>query len=220
MKIYFIRHGKTKGNIERRYVGTTDEGLVEGKQEALVKLKTNLLTELLTVEEIYVSPLRRCVETGSFLFPEARQILVDGFRECDFGDFEYKNHNELIDNPVYQQWLHAGGEITFPGGESKESFQSRVVESFLSLMREDGFYSSLSTNEAISQGSGNRKIGNEEKTIFMVVHGGTIMSILDRFSVPHKDYFDWQVGNGEGFVGDVIVDDGEVTITNLHSLCG
>lgn len=205
MKIYFIRHGKTKGNTERRYVGTTDEGLVEGKQETLVKIKTNLRTELLTVEEIYVSPLRRCVETGSFLFPEARQILVDGFRECDFGDFEYKNHNELIDNPVYQQWLHAGGEITFPGGESKASFQSRVVESFLELMRK------LDCNSGLS---------NRGECIVMVVHGGTIMSILDRFSVPHKDYFDWQVGNGEGFVGDVIVDDGEVTITNLHSLCG
>ena len=33
----------------------------------------------------------------------------------------------------------------------------------------------------------------------MVIHGGTIMSILDGFAVPHRDYFDWQVKNLEGY---------------------
>ena len=29
MKIILIRHGKTPGNLEKRYVGRTDEGLSE-----------------------------------------------------------------------------------------------------------------------------------------------------------------------------------------------
>lgn len=29
MKIIFIRHGKTKGNLEKRYIGKTDESLCE-----------------------------------------------------------------------------------------------------------------------------------------------------------------------------------------------
>lgn len=33
----------------------------------------------------------------------------------------------------------------------------------------------------------------------MVVHGGTIMSILDAFAVPSRNYFDWQVQNLEGY---------------------
>ena len=33
MDVYLIRHGKTKGNLEGRYIGTTDEPLCEeGKQ--------------------------------------------------------------------------------------------------------------------------------------------------------------------------------------------
>ena len=29
MDVYLIRHGKTKGNLEGRYIGTTDEPLCE-----------------------------------------------------------------------------------------------------------------------------------------------------------------------------------------------
>ena len=43
----------------------------------------------------------------------------------------------------------------------------------------------------------------EEKEAFLVVHGGTIMAVLDRFSEPHRDYYDWQIRNGEGFQAEV-----------------
>ena len=34
----------------------------------------------------------------------------------------------------------------------------------------------------------------------MVAHGGTLMAIMEKFAVPEGGYFDFQVGNGEGFV--------------------
>ena len=38
MKLIFIRHGKTAGNLERRYIGRTDEPLCdEGIAEILGK---------------------------------------------------------------------------------------------------------------------------------------------------------------------------------------
>ena len=39
--------------------------------------------------------------------------------------------------------------------------------------------------------------------MLFVVHGGTIMAVLDRFSEPHRDYYDWQIGNAEGFRAEV-----------------
>ena len=41
----------------------------------------------------------------------------------------------------------------------------------------------------------NRLAGHspEEWQMAMVIHGGTIMAILSRWAVPHKDYFHWQV---------------------------
>ena len=33
--------------------------------------------------------------------------------------------------------------------------------------------------------------------IGMVVHGGTIMSILSQYALPRGNYFQWQIQNGE-----------------------
>ena len=38
MKVYLIRHGSTAGNLEHRYVGSTDEELTE---EAVQKLRAD-----------------------------------------------------------------------------------------------------------------------------------------------------------------------------------
>ena len=35
MQILWIRHGQTQGNVERRYVGRTDEGLTADAKEKL-----------------------------------------------------------------------------------------------------------------------------------------------------------------------------------------
>ena len=66
MKIYFIRHGATRGNREHRYVGRTDEGILESEKERL-RERGRLLPE---PEGMFVSPSRRCLETARALFPE------------------------------------------------------------------------------------------------------------------------------------------------------
>ena len=40
---------------------------------------------------------------------------------------------------------------------------------------------------------------NQWEEVAMVVHGGTIMSILDAYGFPKQDYFSWHVNNGEGY---------------------
>lgn len=37
-----------------------------------------------------------------------------------------------------------------------------------------------------------------------VVHGGTIMSILEQYAVPQKGFYDWHVENGEGYRMEII----------------
>ena len=34
----------------------------------------------------------------------------------------------------------------------------------------------------------------------LVVHGGTIMSIMERYVVSEKSFYDWHVKNGEGYL--------------------
>ena len=89
-----IRHGKTYGNTLGRYIGVTDEPLCEeGKKE----LEQRTMD---TVELLFVSPLKRCLETADILYPYAKQVKIPEFAECNFGEFENKNYQELKDKLV------------------------------------------------------------------------------------------------------------------------
>lgn len=163
----------TEGNSHQRYIGVTDEPLCEEGRKLLEKFTYP------AVQALFVSPLKRCRETASILFPKGEQRIVPLLAECDFGEFENKNYKELSDNPHYQEWIDSNGTLPFPGGESREEFQARCLEGF-----------SLCIEHCIQY---------QYRTFAMVIHGGTIMSILDGFAVTHRDYFDWQVKNLEGY---------------------
>lgn len=172
MKIYLIRHGLTQGNLEGRYIGCrTDEALCE-KGVALLGALC-----LPRVRRVFVSPMKRCVQSARILYPGVEQEIVPDFRECDFGAFEGKNYAELNGDGDYQAWIDSGGELPFPGGESREAFAARSVRAFEAL---DPF--------AL------------EEDCALVVHGGTIMAVMEAFARPRGSYFDFQLKCGEGFV--------------------
>lgn len=175
MKIYLLRHGQTEGNRRGRYIGTTDEPLLEESVRALSQR-----TALPAPDALYVSPMLRCRQTARVLYPNREQILADDLRECDFGMFENKNYRELANCREYQAWIDSGGTLPFPGGESLESFQKRCVHAFCEILK-------------AAQKNGCR-------TIACVIHGGTIMAVLSALAKPKRPYYDYQVKNGCGYV--------------------
>lgn len=191
MKVVLIRHGQTQGNLEHRYVGSTDESLLLQETEHLKKV-CGLYPQ---PDTLFVSPKKRCIETAALLYPDKKPECVADLRECEFGAFEYKNYKELQGNVQYQAWIDSGGMLAFPEGESRQSFEGRCAAAFEQCCR-----------LALKKGS---------DTVAFVVHGGTIMAILDRFSEPHKDYFDWQVKNTEGFTCELQLDGKELRLSNI-----
>lgn len=177
MQITLIRHGSTAGNLEHRYVGSTDEPLTEQAKDMLQNRATNMEKP----DILYVSPMKRCRETAQLLYPQTAQRVAKGLRECSFGEFEYKNYIELNENAAYQAWLDSGGTLPFPGGESRAEFTDRCCSTFAKCCL-----------EAVEAGC---------KHVAFVVHGGTIMAVMERFALPQRSYFDWQVKNAEGFCG-------------------
>lgn len=173
VELYLIRHGKTYGNTLGRYIGTTDESLCP---EGMKELKAVSYPQ---VDAVYVSPMKRCVETAELLWPGMSVCTFEKLRECDFGAFENKNYLELKEDSDYQAWVDSGGTLAFPGGESREAFQMRC---------RDGFREVLDTIK--------RK---EYERAALVIHGGTIMSILEAYGVPRRDFYFWQVKNGMGY---------------------
>lgn len=109
LKMYMIRHGKTYGNTQGRYIGITDEPLLPEEAADLEQYSLG------TVDRVFASPRKRCLETAAILFPGQEITVVEEFAECDFGEFENKNYQELSGNPNYQRWVDSGGTLEFPG---------------------------------------------------------------------------------------------------------
>lgn len=177
MKLLWIRHGLTKGNEEKRYIGTTEEALSEAGRRQLRDLRFEL------PDRLFVSPRIRCLETAEILFPGKDYQIVEDFAECDFGEFEQKNYQELSAHPVFLKWMETGELNCFPGGEGVKAFQNRCCKAF---------YNRMLTEKP-----------TEESFYAFVVHGGTIMSILERFALPKRNYFDWQIKNGEAILTEL-----------------
>lgn len=172
MSIILIRHGKTSGNLRHAYIGCgTDEPLCA---EGIAEISA---LSYPAADRVFVSPMKRCAETAHLIYPNLPCVVVDDLRECDFGDFEGMTYAQLNGNADYQRWIDSGGEIAFPNGESKADFAARCVAAFES---------------AVSCLTG----GN---TAF-IVHGGTIMAIMEKYASPHGTYYDFQTSNGKGYI--------------------
>lgn len=77
MEIELIRHFATKGNLEKRYIGVTDEEIkAEFVLEHTLKKEENGREEW-KPELVIVSPLRRCRQTAEILFPGAEQVVCE-----------------------------------------------------------------------------------------------------------------------------------------------
>ena len=174
MKVYLIRHGSTQGNLSGRYIGKTDECLCgEGAEMLIKRQEKGAYPE---ADAVFASPLKRCMQTAGIIFPGKEVTAIPELSECDFGIFENKNYEDLKDVPQYQLWMESGGRNGFPGGESREKFARRILEGFEKALRMCGGSAAA-----------------------FVVHGGTIMSIMEKYAYPKKGFYDFQVGNGEGY---------------------
>lgn len=182
-RLIFIRHGKTRGNLRGAYIGRTDEPLCD---EGIAELEVK---EFPRANVVISSPMKRCIQTADIIYPNVPIKIYNDLRECDFGDFEGKNYAELNGNDDYQAWIDSGGEMTFPNGEGHKEFTDRCCAAFL---------------RAVSECN--------EKNIAFVVHGGTVMSVLERFAVPKKGYYDYMIKNGGGYLAEL--SDEKIQITD------
>ena len=111
LELMLIRHGMTAGNRLSRYIGRgTDEPLSEERKQRLSAYSGKL------PQLVFVSPMLRCRQTAEILFPGCTLHVVEELAECDFGEFENKNYQELDGNEAYQKWIDSNGMLPFPGG--------------------------------------------------------------------------------------------------------
>ncbi len=128
--VHLIRHEKTKANVERRYIGHTD-------QPILMPVSADIP---INPTFIFGSDLLRCQQTAACYFPHALYIADERLREMDFGDFEMKTYEELKDNASYRAWIDTPDLVTPPNGESFAQFRERVMAGFTDITLADATF--------------------------------------------------------------------------------
>ena len=204
MQAVLIRHGRTPGNDERRYIGRTDEPLsVQGRIDA------GHAERNYDRKKVYVSPLKRARETAAILFPNAEQVVIPGLRETDFGSFEGRNADEMVNDADYRAWVDGMCLGTCPGGESREDVTRRAVEAFCEVIQAEAACGkdTETAMDGISQAG-----ANTEDPVIFVTHGGVIMSILEALALPHRDYYDYQTANLCGWTAECTKKDGKIVL--------
>lgn len=178
MKIAFIRHGRTQGNIDKRYVGSVNSPVCE---QGLAELRGLLTADIYpAAAHVYVSPMLRCLQTKDILYPNAPFTLVDGLREQHFGDLEGKTYAELEHDGAFRAWIASDGAGTPPNGEDMGAFAVRC-DAALAFILGDA----------------------EEKNlddIAVICHGGVMMGTFSRIAEPRRSFYDWLCGNGHGYI--------------------
>lgn len=177
--VHLVRHGITEGNETGKYIGKTDLSLSSEGVRRLEALHAK--NSYPSVQACFVSPLKRCRQTASILFPGAAQIAIDGFRECDFGAWEGKIAQEIAGQDAdFARWISGTGKpVTPPGGENGTHFANRVCEAF----------------EKTVEGM----LRSGVDTVGMVVPGGALMAILSAYGLPRANFYDWMCASGCGY---------------------
>ena len=182
--IQLIRHGITKGNLEKRFIGCrTDEPLCSQGIEEIKKLTDAKIYN--DSDLIFSSPLKRCIETAKLIFPHKEINIIENFKEIDFGLFENLNHKELNGNESYQRWIDSNGTNDIPGGEKLKDFADRTMDAFEKMLK-----------------------ASNGKSVSAVAHGGTIMAIIS--ALKGGNFYDYFCQNGHGYIFDYSAEDKKI----------
>ena len=176
MTLSLIRHGATDANEKRIYCGFTDIPLSESGKAGLLRL---IETGKYPKADIYItSGMKRTDETMRMIYNKSPDLVMEEFKEYNFGAFEMKSHIELCGDAGYLRWIEGGCEISCTSGESRDIFENRIK-------------------------SGLRRLARlEAQSAVIVCHGGVIASIMEFLFPGKRNFYEWQPGFGRGYTID------------------
>lgn len=175
--IHLVRHGLTSGNLEGRYIGSTDLPLCPQGEKELCQLRG--AQPLPPVEVVYSSPLKRCCQTARLYWPDKQPQLVTDLREADFGEWEGRTAAQLQGDPRFAAWVQGQKGVDPPGGENAGWAMQRCCAAFEQIV--DGL------------------LRTQQHSAAIVAHGSTLMSILSNYGLPRAHFYDWMCQPGHGY---------------------
>lgn len=142
MKIVLIRHGETKANLAMKNglkfctgcLNSEFTDLTEDGRQQAKKLAENEVIK--SIHKVYVSDLKRAIDTAKLAKPNFEYVIVPQLRERCLGVFEGKTKEEIRQNPEYEKYYTDSDYMNFkdsftqkaPEGENYTDVMKRVME--------------------------------------------------------------------------------------------
>ena len=127
-RLYLVRHGATEYNDLGVYFGKTDcplngEGILQGKALGYSLAGIHF-------DEIYTSPMKRCLDTARFITTEKNPVVLNALKELDFGVWEGLNYKQCMElyPKVFTEWSSNLKNTAPPEGEHYLDFYERIRE--------------------------------------------------------------------------------------------
>jgi alpha-ribazole phosphatase len=168
MEIYLIRH-TTPAIASGICYGQADIDVADSFEEEAKIIKDQLPASL----DIYSSPLKRCYQLASYLYPHTIIEQHHDLKEMYFGEWELQSWDQIPAEPL-NSWMQDFVNMRVPGGENYLNLYDRTISFF---------------NHIVNQ--------NQSAAIF--THSGNIRSILSYVNnVPLEESFSkFKIGYGE-----------------------
>lgn len=204
LRILILRHGATKGNAEKRYIGRRSQEPLSPEGGQFLKDNARNYPNAIM---LFASPALRCQTTAKIVYPRLypKRVTIDELNEMDFGVFEGRNYKDLEKDADYRYWVDGGCTGIIPGGENRADFIARTLTGFGkvvdTLEKEHIDEKRISISDSSKFTVADR--GSEMFDAVIVAHGGTIMAILSSFT--DEDYFSFEAAPGEGYTFTVNV---------------
>ena len=94
MKIVILRHAETELNNSGKFCGRTDCNITENGKSITAKL-ANIEPFVSGFKAIYVSPLKRTIQTLKAIYPNCEYIVDERLIEISLGSWEGKNKKSV-----------------------------------------------------------------------------------------------------------------------------
>ena len=195
VKLILVRHALTVDNQKSRLSGHIDSAISEEGKEQIDKI-TNYLKDF-DIDKIYTTTSSRTKDTVKKL-SELKSIEIiekESLKEISFGDFEGLTFDEIKDKypKEFQDMIQKGYEYKYPNGESLIDSYNRVC---------------IELDNIISN--------NDDRTILICSHGGTIRNIITYLiSNSYKYHWNFKIDNGS--VTILEVQDGFTVISAMNN---
>ena len=192
-RIYLIRHGRTAGNLNHWYYGSTDLPLTDdGYEEIRAYAESGIYPDIPEDADIYTTGLHRTDQTLEAIYGKREHAELPKLQEIDFGKAECMTYDDLKQFDNFEKWAwDTTGDERIADAETSNEFHARIHAGLKELLGKHRL-----------KEWAHRHDGGDAVSV-VVCHGGVIACIMEKlFPAVCGSMWDWLPEPGFGYAVD------------------